>query len=89
MKSRKYYSRRIIQILILLGLLYVLVNWREITFRLGNQCLAVDIVSWLQLHTKLAGHADAGHRRALSFNDHAVAWVCITEKFFLPRNMSE
>ncbi len=89
MKSRKYYSRRIIQILILLGLLYVLVNWRKITFRLGNQCLAVDIVSWDEMHTKLAGHADAGHRPALSFNDHEVAWDGITEKYYLPQNMSE
>lgn len=89
MKNKKYYSRRIIQIIILIGLLFLLVNWREIAFYLGNQCLSVEIVSQEEMNIKLAEKTDAGHRPALSYNDHEAAWDGITGRYYLPQDIRE
>lgn len=73
----------------MIGLLFLLVNWRQIVFRLRSQCLAVDILSQEEMTAKLAESKDAGHRPALSYNDHEVAWDGITGKYYLPQNISE
>lgn len=83
---KRYYNRRILQIIILIGLLFLLVNWRGIVFHLQNRCMAVDILSQEEMSAKLAEYTDAGHRPALSYNDHEVAWDGITEKYYLPQN---
>lgn len=84
---KRYYSRRIIQLIILIGLLFLLVNWRQMIFHLGGRCLAVDIVSQEELWRKLAKSTDAGHRPALSYNGHEAAWDGITGKYYLPQNI--
>lgn len=58
-------------------------------FRLRNQCLSVDIVAQEEMDIKLAERIDAGHRPALSYNDHEVAWDGITGRYYLPQNIRE
>ena len=41
-----------------------------------------------EIGTKLGDCVDAGHRPALTYNDHEAAWDGITQKYYLPQNMS-
>lgn len=84
--------KRILQLIFLLGILFLLVNWKSIILRLFDRCLTVTILSEAEIGQRTAQKErvdDWMQRPELLLNGQEVAYYAADECYYIPQNLTE